>query len=155
MANPFAQARWFHKLGHRTNTMMWRVLPLPNGLAVITTTGRKTGQARHRAVRAMRDGDRVYAVAMLGKRCDWLHNIRAHPDVRIKLGRRTQDARAHEVTDGAERDAAAAAYLAGAGWFDYADYANLMWSFPTREKVQRSHRALFDDGVPVVFELRS
>jgi hypothetical protein len=28
-----------------------------------------------------------------------------------------------------------------------------MWSFPTREKVQRSHRELFDDGVPVVFEL--
>jgi len=152
MANPFATSRWFHKIGHVTNTQGWRLAPTPAGLAVLTTTGRRSGKQRVRAIRAVRDGDRVYAVAMLGRRCDWVHNIRATPEVRLKLGRRTYDARAR-VLDGAERERAAEAYLPNAGWFDYFDYANLMWSIPTRAKLQRAHERWFAEGVPVVFEL--
>ena len=153
MANPFASAPWFHKLGHATNTMFWRAMPTPAGLGVLTTTGRRSGKQRVRALRMIRDGDRLYGVAMLGPRCAWLHNIRAHPDVRIKLGNKTHDATARELTAD-ERDAAAAVYIPNAGWFDYADYANLMWNIPTREKVLRSHEELWASGVPVVFELK-
>jgi len=39
MANPFAKSRWFHRVGHVTNTPAWRVLPTPAGLAVLTTHG--------------------------------------------------------------------------------------------------------------------
>ena len=98
MANPFASAPWFHKLGHATNTMFWRALPTPTGLGVLTTTGRRTGKQRVRALRVIRDGNRLYGVAMLGPKCAWLHNIRAHPDVRIKLGSKTHNATARELT---------------------------------------------------------
>jgi deazaflavin-dependent oxidoreductase (nitroreductase family) len=153
MANPFATSRWFHKIGHVTNTSAWRLLPTPAGLAVLTTTGRRTGKRRSRAIRAVRAGDRVYAVAMLGRRCDWVYNIRAQPQVRLKLGGRTHDATARELLDSAERQQAAEAYMPNAGWFDYFDYANLMWSVPTRSKLLRAHEHWFDEGVPVVFEI--
>jgi deazaflavin-dependent oxidoreductase (nitroreductase family) len=153
MANPFARSRWFHKVGHVTNTSVWRLLPTPSGLGVLTSTGRRTGKRRTRAIRAVRDGDRVYAVAMLGRRCDWLYNIRAQPNVRLKLGRQTYDARGREVLDAAEREHMESVYLQNAGWFDYADYANLMWSLPTRWKIERAHRQWLDEGIPVVFEI--
>jgi deazaflavin-dependent oxidoreductase (nitroreductase family) len=153
MANPFAMSRTFHRIGHVTNTAAWRLAPTPIGLGVLTTTGRKSGKQRHRAIRAMRSGDRVYVVAMFGERCDWVHNIRAHPDVRIKLGNRTYEATARELTDSDERQRAADAYLQHAGWFDHADYANLNWSLPTKEKVARSHAEWFERGTPVVLAL--
>jgi deazaflavin-dependent oxidoreductase (nitroreductase family) len=159
MANPFATSRWFHKVGHATNTMFWRLIPTPAGLAVITTTGRKTGRHRQRAIRAVGiraagTSERLYAVAMLGQRSDWLHNIRANPAVRIKLGRRTYDAAAREVVDPDERQEAAEAYVRIAGSFDYFDYANLRWSLPSRDRVLQSLEEVLDTGVPVVFEIQ-
>jgi deazaflavin-dependent oxidoreductase (nitroreductase family) len=153
MANPFAKSRWFHKIGHVTNTSVGRLLPTPNGLAVSTTTGQRTGKHRQRAIRAVRVADRVYAAAMLGQRCDWVHNIRAHPDVSIKLGGRTYNATARELLDQQEREQAEQAYVPNAGWFDYFDYANLMWSFPTSEKLLRAHEQWLASGVPVIFEI--
>jgi hypothetical protein len=41
-----------------------------------------------------------------------------------------------------------------AGWFDYFDYANLMWSMPSPEKIQRAHEEWFAGGIPVVFDIR-
>ena len=154
MANPFKMSPWFHKAGHVTNTMAWRFLPTPNGLGVLTTTGRRTGKRRVRAIRIIRKDDRLYAVAMLGKKCGWIYNIRGNPDVRLKLGRRTYEATAREVT-AAERRAAHDAYVPNAGWFDYFDYMNLMWSFPTRKKLLRAHEEWLDTGIPVLFELRT
>jgi deazaflavin-dependent oxidoreductase (nitroreductase family) len=154
MANPFKMSPWFHKAGHVTNTMAWRMLPTPNGLGVLTTTGRRTDKRRVRAIRVAREGDRLYAVAMLGKKCGWIYNIRDNPAVRLKLGRRTYDASAREVT-GAELGAARVAYLQNAGWFDYFDYMNLMWSFPTQKKLVRAHEEWLETGIPVVFELRT
>jgi len=70
MPNPFSKSKMFHRIGHVTNTTPWRILPAPNGLAVVTTTGRKSGKRRVRAMRAVRDGDRAYAVSILGERAD-------------------------------------------------------------------------------------
>jgi deazaflavin-dependent oxidoreductase (nitroreductase family) len=153
MANPFAKSRTFHKIGHVTNTPPWKVLPTPSGLALVTTTGRKTGKPRQRAMRAVRDGDRVYAVALLGDRSDWVRNLRVNPQARIKLGGTTYDAIGRVLTD-AERDRAAGVYRPIAGWYDYADYANYVWSFPTRGRLLRVHDEWFADGTPVVFELQ-
>ena len=153
MANPFAKAPWFHKVGHVTNTRTWRMLPTPRGLGVLTTTGRKSGKARHRALRVVGDGDRMYAVAMLGPRCDWVRNIRANPAVRLKLGGRTYDGTASVLSDPADVARASETYLTSAGWFDYADYANLMWSIPTRAKVRRSHEQLLAEGIPVAIDI--
>jgi deazaflavin-dependent oxidoreductase (nitroreductase family) len=153
VANPFADSTTFHKIGHVTNTPVWKVLPTPNGLALITTTGRKSGRQRARAIRAVRAGDRVYAVALLGERCAWLANVRTDPTASIKLGGTTYRAQARELIDPAERERAAEAYRPVAGWYDYADYANFVWDLPTREKLLRVHDEWFARGTPVVFEL--
>ena len=154
MPNPFAHSRTFHKIGHVTNTTPWRALPTPNGLAVVTTTGRKTGKQRPRAMRVVRDGNHAYAVALLGTTSAWIHNIRANPNVRIKLGAKTYTAVAREITDAADLSRAAEIYRPIAGWYDYADYANFVWSIPTREKLLDVHDEWFQTGTPVAFELR-
>lgn len=153
MANPFAASRTFHRIGHLTNTAPLRLLPTPAGIAVVTTTGRKSGKRRTRAMRAVRDGDRVYAVALPGRRSDWLANLRANPDVTVKLERTTYRARGRILADGEERRRAFAAYHPIAGWYDFADYANYVWSLPTRAKVLSAHDDWFEQDTPVVFEL--
>jgi len=155
MANPLAMSKTFHKVGHLTNTALWRVAPTPRGLAVLTTTGRRTGKLRHRAIRAVRDGDLVYAVALFGDDSAWVKNLRAQPNVKLKLGGTTYHAFARDVRQGEDQDRAARAYVAGAGWFDYVDYANFLWSVPTRAKMLRAYEQWFTSGTPVVFELRT
>ena len=153
MANPFAKSRMFHRIGHATNTQTWRLMPTPPGIALVTTTGRRTGKRRQRAMRAVRDGARVYAVAILGEKTDWVRNVRANPRVRIKLGGTTYDAIARVLEDAGERAAAQDAYRPNAGWYDYVDYANFVWDVPTRGKLLRVHDQWFEEGTPVVFEL--
>ena len=153
MPNPFAESKTFHKLGHVTNTAAWRVMPTPTGIALLTTVGRKSGKPRVRAIRAVRSGDTVYGVALLGTQCAWLYNIRANPGVRLKLGTTTFPATAHAITDPDERRRAFEIYHPIAGFYDYVDYANFLWSVPTKNAVLRAHDEWFDRGVPVVFEL--
>jgi deazaflavin-dependent oxidoreductase (nitroreductase family) len=155
VANPFAMSKTFHKVGHVTNTSVWRLAPTPRGLALLTTVGRKTGKPRHRAIRAVRNGDLVYAVAFFGDDCAWVKNFRAQPNVKLKLGGTTYDAIARDLRDDEDRRRAADAYIASAGWFDYVDYANFMWSLPTRAKMLRAYEEWFTSGTPVVFELQA
>ena len=155
MANPLAKSRLFHRVGHITNTLPLKLFPTPTGIAIVTTTGRTTGRARARAMRAVRRGDRVYAVSILGPRADWVANIRANPRVTVKLGRTTYPARARILSDASERARAAEAYHPVAGWYDYVDYANFVWSVPTRSAVLRAHDEWFNKGTPVVFELEA
>ncbi len=154
MANPFAKSKTFHKIGHVTNTTPWRFLPTPDGLAVVTTTGRKTGKQRHRAMRVVRDGNRAYAVALLGTTAAWIHNIRAEPNVRIKLGGKTYAAKASEITSTTDLARAAEIYRPVAGWYDYVDFANFVWSIPTSDKLLNIHDEWFQTGTRVVFELQ-
>lgn len=153
MANPFAKSRTFHKIGNITNTAPMRVLPVPRGMAVVTTIGRKSGKRRPRAIRAVRDGAQVYGVALLGKRADWLANVRANPDVTLRLGTKTVPARARVVTDAGERERAARAYRPVAGWYDYMDYVNYVWDIPTRSKLLATHDGWLESGVLVAFDL--
>lgn len=155
MANPFATSRLFHRVGHITNTLPLKLLPTPAGIAIVTTTGRTSGRRRVRAMRAVRRGDRVYAVSILGPRADWIANIRADPRVTVKLGRTTYRARARILTDAGERARAAESYHPIAGWYDYIDYANFVWSVPATNSVLRAHDEWFENGTPVVFELEA
>jgi deazaflavin-dependent oxidoreductase (nitroreductase family) len=155
MANPFAESKTFHKIGHVTNTIPLKVLPTPRGIAIVSTTGRKTGKTRTRAIRAVQDGGQVYAVALLGKKTAWLANVRANPKVKIKLGTKTVSATAREVTDPEERARAASAYHPIVGWYDYFDYVNFVWAIPTKAKVLATHDQLFDEGTVVAFDLDS
>ena len=153
MANPFSKSRTFHKIGNVTNTAPMRVLPTPRGYAILTTIGRKTGKPRPRAIRAVREGEQVYAVALLGDKCAWLINVRANPKVTLRLGTKTMPATARQVTDPDELVRAAAAYHAIAGWYDYLDYVNYVWSIPTRKNLLAAHDRWFETGPVIAFDL--
>jgi len=76
---------WLHQLG------------LPTGRTVsLTTTGRRTGQARTTPVSPIEVDEARYLVAPYGP-VDWVRNVRANPDVTIARGRHTEPLRAVEV----------------------------------------------------------
>jgi deazaflavin-dependent oxidoreductase (nitroreductase family) len=155
MPNPFSKSKMFHRMGHVMLTPTWKVMPTPSGLALVTTTGRKSGKRRARAMRAVVDGKRAYVAAILGNRSDWVRNVRADPNVTIKLGGTTYRATARELIDPAERARAAAIYRPVAGWYDYFDYVSFVWGLPTRGNVLRVHDEWFNTGTPVVFQLET
>lgn len=76
-------------------------------MLLMTTIGRKTGKRRQVLIQYYPRGDDMVVVASNGGRDNhpaWLHNIRASPDVDVRVGRRSVRTRAR-VVDGAERDA--------------------------------------------------
>jgi len=88
MPNPFAKSRWFHKLANVTGgPQLFRAFPVPRGFALLRVRGRRTGKLRDRPIRAVRNGEGLYAVAIMGKRSDWLRNARKNPEVRVKAVR--------------------------------------------------------------------
>jgi F420H(2)-dependent quinone reductase len=73
---------------------------------LLTTTGRKTGQARTNALIYYRDGSAWVVVASNGgsdRGPGWLANLRTEPHVLVQDGRRKYPAVAHVAT-GAERE---------------------------------------------------
>jgi deazaflavin-dependent oxidoreductase (nitroreductase family) len=70
---------------------------LPMGSSyLLTTTGRKTGVQRTTPVTLVEAGSDRWLVAPYGA-VSWVHNVRAHPQVRIRRGSSVQEARAREV----------------------------------------------------------
>jgi deazaflavin-dependent oxidoreductase (nitroreductase family) len=64
---------------------------------LLRTTGRRSGVTRTNALVYARDGDDYLVVASNGgadKPPAWLHNLRAHPDVEVQVGRERQKATA-------------------------------------------------------------
>src|SRR5207253_10433017 len=103
MANPFAKSRLFHKLANYSGPpAFFRVLPVPRGFALLTVTGRRTGKRRRRPIRAIRDGQTLYGVAILGAQSDWLRNLRADRKAQARPGIRTRGITLRELTDGAD-----------------------------------------------------
>ena len=81
---------------------MWEGRPL----LLLTTTGARSGQRRTNPVMYLRDGDRLFIFASKGgapTNPDWYHNLLAHPDVTVEVGKEIYDANAISVT-GEERD---------------------------------------------------
>lgn len=154
MANPFAKSRWFHKLANYSGPpAFFRVLPLPRGFALLTVTGRRSGKRRRRPIRAIRDGDRLYAVAILGERSDWLRNLRANPKAQARMGMRTRSITLREVTDPGEREKAKQLYIETVVPYDYFDVPIVDWTVPTPSRIRKSHRAWVKVGILVALEL--
>ena len=68
----------------------------------LTTTGAKSGKHRSAELYAFEDGDRLVIVGSRGgaaRNPQWVHNLRAHPEVSVKRGRTVVEMRAAEVTD--------------------------------------------------------
>ena len=65
------------------------------GIAILETTGRKTGRPRRTPVGHSLDGDTCWIVAEHGRKAGYVRNIQADPSVRIKIGRRWRTGTAH------------------------------------------------------------
>jgi deazaflavin-dependent oxidoreductase (nitroreductase family) len=69
-------------------------LPAP-GVALLETTGRKSGQPRRTPVGNGLEGDVFWLVTEHGRRAAYVKNIEANPRVRVKVGRRWRTGTAH------------------------------------------------------------
>jgi len=58
----------------------------PRAFALLATTGRRTGLARHTPVGNGLDGDTFWLVAAHGTQADYVRNLQAEPRVRVKAG---------------------------------------------------------------------
>ena len=75
-------------------------------MALITTTGAKTGATRVNPLIRLDDGGTVYVIASKGgapDNPDWYYNLLANPEVTVETGTETFEARATTVEDEAER----------------------------------------------------
>jgi F420H(2)-dependent quinone reductase len=74
--------------------------------ALVTTTGRRTGEPRTTATLYLRDGDRVVLPASFGGRSDhpaWYRNLKANPKVVVQIRGDHLELAARDATD-EERD---------------------------------------------------
>jgi deazaflavin-dependent oxidoreductase (nitroreductase family) len=60
----------------------------PKIFVLLETTGRRTGSLRTTPVTVAREGDVVWLVAEHGRRCSYVQNISARPQVRLLIGQR-------------------------------------------------------------------
>jgi F420H(2)-dependent quinone reductase len=99
----FARAHiWVYQ---RTNGLLGaRLLRYP--AALITATGRKTGEKRTTPTLFLREGERVLLPASFGGRDSnpaWYHNLRENPDVHIQIRGEHLDLFARDATDDERR----------------------------------------------------
>lgn len=62
----------------------------PKAFALLETTGRRTGLARHTPIGNGLIGDTFWLVAARGDSADYVKNVRHEPVVRVKIGRHWQ-----------------------------------------------------------------
>lgn len=136
------------------------MLAPPLGFGVLATTGRKTGKLRRKCVRAVRSGNKVYLV-MLGPPltgnpeaiAGWLWNIRADPNVTVRIRGGTFKGVARELVEPQEAERAREAYCKAVYAFDYGMCLFHRGGRPTRAKIQEMTRYWFETGTPLVVDL--
>jgi deazaflavin-dependent oxidoreductase (nitroreductase family) len=65
----------------------------------LTTTGRVSGQPREIEIWFGLEGSTLYMLSGGGERSDWVKNLIANAEVRVRIAHRTFDGRARIVTD--------------------------------------------------------
>jgi deazaflavin-dependent oxidoreductase (nitroreductase family) len=132
----------------------WFTLRLPRAYGELTTTGRKSGKARRRYLRAVRRGNKVYVVAIKGADSSgWAKNLQANPKVRLRIRDGTFEGTAREVSDAEEAREGREAYCEMVGPFEQVEYTMWRKGRPTAAKIRELHRAWFEQGTPLVIEL--
>ena len=81
--------RWFNaKLLNPPTLLALRLGIAPHAFALLETVGRRSGKRRLTAVGNGLIGDEFWLVAQRGLGAGYVRNLRAHPRVRVKVGRR-------------------------------------------------------------------
>jgi deazaflavin-dependent oxidoreductase (nitroreductase family) len=158
--NPFTKSSGG---GRMLSALMFPLsLRSPRSFGVLTTKGRKTGKWRRKCVHPVRDGEQVYIVMLRptpaavaeNHIAGWLLNIRAEPQVRLRMHGGSFTGRARELHDPAEIERARAVYCGTVNPFDYMECTFHRGGLPTRAKIEELHRSWFATGVPLVVELQ-
>lgn len=150
--------------GRRLSDLMRPMFALgtPPGHGVLTTRGRKSGLPREKVIRAVRRGDTAFLVmlrppALAKERPEavaaWIHNIRANPQVTLRLGRRKFAGAAREIVDDTERELARTALCETVHAVDYGECLLHLKGMPTTAKIRDMHRYWFETGIPVAVDL--
>lgn len=134
--------------------MPWFLAFPPHGFGVLTTIGRRSGRPRRTCLRAVRDGSTVYVVAIGGKRTGWLRNLRANPQVKLRIRGGIVHGVAREL-DEAEFGRARDLYGSYTGPFEYLESLAHMPGRPRRERLGNMHRHWFETGSPMAIDLQS
>jgi deazaflavin-dependent oxidoreductase (nitroreductase family) len=134
----------------------------PPGYAVLTTTGRKSGKQRRKCIRVARRRNKAFIVQLRPPEqaierptavAAWVWNLRANPNVRLRIGRGTYAGTAREIDDPLELAQAREALCETVHLIDYDECALHLRGLPTRDKIKALHRYWFDTGIPIVVEL--
>jgi len=86
--------------GHVANPVMRR-LPIQT---LLETTGRKSGQPRRTPLGGSRVGDQFWFVSEFGDKSQYVKNIKANPNVRVRLRGSWHNGVAHLVPDDDARE---------------------------------------------------
>lgn len=150
--NPFTASASGGRLLSALQLPLFLLRP-PQGYAVLTTIGRRTGKARRRCVRAVRQDNAVYVVAIKGVRnTGWAKNALAAP-VRFRLPGGTFAGRAHNLRDETERRQAREVYGDVLYWFDRLTWMNWRRGLPTSARIRELMHSWIDEGTPLIIEL--
>lgn len=87
----------------------------PKAFALLETTGRRSGLPRQTPVGNGLIGDTFWLIAARGRKAHYVANLRAHPAVRVRIGRRWLTGVA-QVLPGDDPDRRLADILAHSGW---------------------------------------
>lgn len=131
----------------------WFTLLPPRGFGVLTTTGRRTGKKRRKCVRVIRSRDRAFLVSLAGPYGAWFRNLRAHPQVRLRIRGGTFDGLAREIGDPGEHEEAKGIYCGTLNPLDRMEYRMHRRGRPTPGRIRALHERWFRVGTPVVIEL--
>ena len=69
------------------------------GWVLLETTGRRTGKVRRTPLGGTREGDTFWVVSEQGAHANYVRNLQANPDVRLKIGRRWRTGKAFALPD--------------------------------------------------------
>lgn len=132
----------------------WFAVRMPEGVAQLVTTGRRSGMPRKTFVRALRDGQNAYLVSIGGSYALWLKNILAEPRVTLRLTDGVHTGVARVLVPGdSDHEAARQAFHTRVHVFDYLETAFHRKGRPSRAKILELHRAWFAGGTALVVEL--
>lgn len=105
------------------------------GLAVLTTTGRRSGLQREVPVSPITHGGATYLVSPYGQ-VSWVHNVRADPRAKLRRGGNVREVVLREVTEPEvlrryyRSQPVASRFMEIPGEGDLADFAAVAHRFP-------------------------
>lgn len=130
----------------------WFSVRAPHGFGVLTVTGRRSGKRRSMCVRAIESEGKVYLIALAGERSAWLQNIRANPNVGLRIRGRRISGRARELGEQRELERARVAYCERLNRFDYVECVIHRRGAPSAARIADLHHGWFAEGTPIVIE---